>query len=120
MNFLLVFIGGGIGSCLRYSLSLWIPIKLHGFPWATLTANLLSCLIIGVLIGQLTKGEISQQQKLLLITGFCGGFSTFSAFGLEVFLLIKNGSMVLTIGYVLVSVVIGSLLVVLGSALVSN
>ncbi len=120
MNFLLVFIGGGLGSCIRYAFSLWIKPQSNSFPWATLTANLISCFIIGVLIGLFTKNSLTEHQKLLLITGFCGGFSTFSAFGAEVFHLVKTGMVLMALSYILISIVVGSLLVLGGSMLVNT
>ena len=115
MNFLLVFIGGGLGSCLRYAISIFVKSKPDSFPWATFSANLISCFLIGLLIGQLSKGELSENQKLLLMTGFCGGFSTFSTFGAEVLQLAKGGSLSIAICYVVASVILGSLLVFIGS-----
>lgn len=117
MNFLMVFIGGGLGSCLRYLISLWIPFKPPSFPWATLSANLASCFIIGCLIALLSKGQLSSHSKLLLITGFCGGFSTFSTFSLEIVQLVKYGAYGTSITYGLLSVVLGSVLVFLGSSM---
>ena len=114
INFLYVFIGGGVGSCLRYSFSLFIPYKSGTFPFATLGANLISCLIIGLLIGSFSKSVITEYQKLLMITGFCGGFSTFSTFGAEIYDLIKIGNYSTTVFYILISIVFGIALVLLG------
>lgn len=114
MNFLLVFIGGGLGSCLRYGISKWIPIRPDQFPTATILANLFSCILIGLLIGYASKSAITSTQKLLLVTGFCGGFSTFSTFSAEIFTLIKLGQFSTVIIYLLLSVVVGVALVFLG------
>jgi len=116
-NLLCVFIGGGIGSCLRYSFSLFIPVKEGSFPIPTLMANLLSCLIIGLLIGCFSRILISDNQKLLLVTGFCGGFSTFSTFGAEIQELLRLGNYTIVISYVLISVLLGVALVFLGLTL---
>lgn len=118
MNYVLVFIGGGLGSCLRYTLSLLIKTKPNSFPWSTLSANLISCFLIGMLIALISKGNLTQTQKLLFITGFCGGFSTFSTFGAEVIQLIKAGMIGLALSYILISVVLGSLLVIGGTLIV--
>jgi CrcB protein len=120
MNFLLVFIGGGVGSCLRYSFSLFIKTKPNTFPWATLSANLVSCFIIGLLIGFISKSELSDNQRLLLITGFCGGFSTFSTFGAEVLDLVKVGMLGTALSYVFISIVVGCLLVLAGTLTVGT
>lgn len=111
MNALMVFIGGGIGSCLRYGISLWIPTKTNGFPISTFLANLLSCFLIGLLIGFLTRSQINEIQRMLLITGFCGGFSTFSTFSAEIYQLLKVGYYGVTIAYIALSIIFGVALV---------
>ena len=92
MNFLYVFIGGGLGSICRYGIALLLKKHQFNFPFATLIANIIACIILGYLIGLAAKGSISMNQKLLLMTGFCGGFSTFSTFSAETFLLFENGN----------------------------
>src|SRR5688572_29336059 len=78
-NILIVGIGGGIGSILRYLCQrTWN----QEFPYGTLLVNIAGCLLIGLLWGVFGK-EIDEQKKLLLITGLCGGFTTFSAFSQE-------------------------------------
>lgn len=91
-DFLLVFAGGGLGSVARFLIGKiyknWQP----QFPAATLTANFLSCLVFGaVIMLGVNKLNLSYSLKLLLITGFCGGFSTYSAFTFETVELFKNG-----------------------------
>jgi len=117
LNFFLVFLGGGFGSCLRYSFSIFIPNKAGVFPYATFCANLISCLLIGLLIGAFSKSLISEQQRLLLVTGFCGGFSTFSAFGVEIYDLYRLGNYGIVVTYILLSILLGVLLVGLGLAI---
>lgn len=81
---LLVFIGGGVGSILRFLLGRFYQNWQLVFPYATLTANFLSCLVFGaVVMFAVEKVNISYPIKLLLLTGFCGGFSTYSAFAYE-------------------------------------
>ena len=79
-----VFIGGGLGSVLRYIISRYLNQTGSGFPLGTFTANILGSLLIGIIIGLAAKNNtLSQNQTLLLATGFCGGFTTFSTFAYE-------------------------------------
>ncbi len=111
--FLMVFIGGGLGSVCRYGISLILP-KSDGIPWATFTANAISCIVLGFLIGyQLNKG-ISTKYSLLLLTGFCGGFSTFSTFSAETYHLMQNGQTLLALAYVALSVLFCLVCIYLG------
>ncbi len=91
MNWLAVFIGGGIGSVLRYGLSLaFRHLELTSFPIATLAANVLSCLLLGWLVFRFSWTE-QPTLAALLIVGVCGGFSTFSTFSLETLQLMRSG-----------------------------
>lgn len=91
-DYLLVFAGGGLGSVARFLIGKLYKNWLPQFPLATLTANFLSCLVFGavVMLG-VNKMNIPYSLKLLLITGFCGGFSTYSAFTFETVELFKHG-----------------------------
>jgi CrcB protein len=81
---LLVFIGGGVGSSLRYMVGKFLKTSASGFPWSTFSVNVLGSLLIGILMGATLKNSsFSENQTLLLITGLCGGFTTFSAFAYE-------------------------------------
>jgi fluoride exporter len=91
MAILCVALGGACGSVCRYLCSLWIP-RVQGFPLATVFVNVLGCLLIGVLSGYLARLQLSSNAlRLLLVTGFCGGFTTFSTFTSENISLIQNG-----------------------------
>ena len=79
-NFLLVFIGGGLGSILRYSVGLTL---IRDWPFSTFTVNIIGSLLIGLFIGLFQKNIINESLSLLLVVGFCGGFTTFSSFALE-------------------------------------
>jgi CrcB protein len=101
---LLVFAGGGLGSIARYGIS-----KMYGnlqsiFPFATLTANFLSCVVFGfIIILGADKFSINPLVKLLIITGFCGGFSTYSSFTFETVQLFKNDSSLLAFSNILLN-----------------
>jgi CrcB protein len=94
MNYVWVFIGGGLGSVARYELTQKILKYTTGnFPWATILVNFSSCFILGLLFSLfIVKGTTGQTFRLLLGIGFCGGFSTFSAFTFETFELLKTGN----------------------------
>ncbi len=91
MPFLLVFLGGGLGSMSRYALVLMLQPWQPRFPWATLLANGLACFALGLFLGWQATGLLSDQRRLLLATGFCGGFSTFSTFTAESWQLFQQG-----------------------------
>jgi len=94
---LLVAIGGGIGAVLRYNLGRlmthWLgAATVSAFPWATLAANVIGSMAMGVLAGFLARhGQGGEQARLLLGVGMLGGFTTFSSFSLEMMLLIERG-----------------------------
>lgn len=117
---MLVGLGGGVGSVLRYLVSIWLgKVGRAGFPWTTFAVNMLGCMLIGILIGLLAKSQqTGQQLRLLLVTGFCGGYTTFSTFASENLALLQSGQVIMTIVYVLSSTVLGILLVAAGCLLV--
>lgn len=90
MNWVYVFLGGGLGSLVRYGFSLLFQMTSSPFPWATLTANALAALVIGILC---TEGmrPVSSTFWLFAGVGFCGGLSTFSTFSLETVQLFRQG-----------------------------
>ncbi len=115
-NLILVAIGGASGSVLRYLVH-WIVSKksYSTFPYQTFLVNIIGCLLIGLLVGYLYKYNTENESlKLLLITGFCGGFTTFSAFGLENVNMIQNQNYQLALIYTSLSLILGILAVSLG------
>ena len=106
---LLVGLGGGIGSIARYLISVYTyKSESVTFPFATFLVNMLGCLLIGLLIGlSLRFPFFDKDMKLLLVTGFCGGYTTFSTFALENLQLIQNGHYYMMAAYVLSSVIVG-------------
>ena len=112
---LLVFIGGGVGSVLRYLINNVVNNTSGNFPLSTFLINVLGSLIIGIVLGLALKNDsLSSNQTLLLATGFCGGFTTFSAFAYENQVLLKSGDFTSFVLYTLSSVIIAILAVFLG------
>ena len=112
---LLVFIGGGIGSAARFSIGKLLKNTISTLPIGTFFVNILGCLLIGVLMGWGLKNQnINENQTLLLITGFCGGFTTFSAFAAENQFFLKNGEFTQFLTYTLASLILGILAVIFG------
>lgn len=110
MTYVWVFLGGGLGSMLRYGFTLLSP-KWFSEKWApiaaTMGANLVACVLLALVFKWHSAGLISKSVYLLLATGVCGGFSTFSTFSLETFTLWSRGDYLWAILNVLLSVVIG-------------
>ncbi|MCH2022277.1 MAG: fluoride efflux transporter CrcB [Saprospiraceae bacterium] len=117
INILAVFIGGGLGSLCRYAFGLYIPSA--SFPLATLLANTCACFILGCMTGFFLKNNLGNHLKLLIGTGFCGGFSTFSTFSKETLELGQNTFSFITMSYIFLSIALG-MLAVLGGMAVSN
>jgi CrcB protein len=116
---LFVGIGGGLGSILRYVISVFvgkhIPII---FPLGTLIVNISGCFLIGVFYSLIARhAEFNTEWRLFLITGICGGYTTFSTFSYDGLILLKQGSNLSFLFYVLGSVVIGLLATVAGVVL---
>ena len=101
-NLLLVGFGGAVGSVLRYSMQRFI--NTASIPYGTLLVNLAGCFLIGLLWGLLSKNSISQSGSLLLMSGFCGGFTTFSAFTYEGVQMMQDNRWILLAVYVSASV----------------
>ncbi len=117
----LVFIGGGIGSVLRYLLSKTLNSPLNGIPYGTFAANIIGSLLIGIILGIAAKGNVfNQNQTLLLATGFCGGFTTFSTFAYENHNFLKSGDFSSFALYSISSFIIGFLAVFLGMYLANK
>ncbi len=108
-NILLVGLGGGLGSLARYLCQRWFAeVYSHSFPWGTFAVNITGCFLIGVFWGMSFRSfDSNEYWKLFLMTGLCGGFTTFSAFTLEGIGLLKENKTGLFFSYVAASVLIG-------------
>ena len=112
---LLVFVGGGFGSVARYFIGKWLNNLENAIPYGTMLANVFGSLLIGLILGYLAKtSNVSDGQSLLLATGFCGGFTTFSTFAYENQLFLKNGDYFNFLSYTLGSLILGIVAVFLG------
>ncbi|NQZ45632.1 MAG: fluoride efflux transporter CrcB [Flavobacteriaceae bacterium] len=112
---LLVFLGGGAGSVLRFYLTKAFNPLIQNFFLGTFVSNILGSLLIGVILGLSVKQQVlSNDQSLLLATGFCGGFTTFSAFAFEKHSLLQTGQFVQLALYLMASIIVGIACVALG------
>jgi len=114
-EFLLVFLGGGIGSGLRYLFNKLLNPYISYFFLGTFGVNVIGCLIIGFILGLSAKSTALSNNAVLFITiGFCGGFTTFSSFALENYGMLREGQITTFLLYTLSSIVVGILAVALG------
>ncbi len=109
----LVFIGGGIGSLCRYLLSKWLQETfISAFPYGTFVVNLTGCFLIGFLVfyfAEARLGPESMARRIFLVTGLCGGYTTFSSFSIENVQLIQNQQVLTFLAYTFASLVLGFL-----------
>ncbi len=117
---LLAGLGGFIGTCLRYLTGklchLW---DLSGFPLGTFVVNVIGCFVIGAILGLAERNNfITPALNVLLVTGFCGGFTTFSSFSDDIFLLLQQRHWTIFVVYTLFSLVLGVLMVWMGRSVV--
>lgn len=117
-DLLYIFIGGGAGSCLRFLVSLfWMHLRLHPsytniiFPWPTFIVNILGCFLIGLFYTKSEQWGMSYEMRLLLTTGLCGGFTTFSTFSWESMNLLRQGDYLVFATYVGLSLLVGMIAV---------
>jgi CrcB protein len=118
-SILIVGLGGGAGSILRYLCQKWVyQFYPHPFPWGTFLVNIAGCFLIGVFYSLSEKSILfTPEWRLLLTTGFCGGFTTFSAFAFENLNLLKTGDTTYFFLYIIASIVLGIAAVLAGTAI---
>lgn len=110
-----IFLGGGLGSVLRFLVSKVLNTASFQLPLGTLAVNVIGSLLIGIILGISLKDSIfSNAQVLFLTVGLCGGFTTFSAFALENLTFLKNGDYLSFVLYTLASIILGILAVFFG------
>ena len=118
---LLVCIGSFFGGGARYLVGkVVMSLVAVSFPWGTMAVNVVGCFLIGLLSGLSIGGHVSPTTKLVLVTGFCGGFTTFSTFMNENLLLGRDGAMLSAALYTLLSLALGLIAVIIGYQLASK
>jgi fluoride exporter len=118
MIWLYIALFGALGSVSRHAVSLWAKSALGlAFPWGTLLVNVLGSLVLGFVVTLALNGRVSEPAQLAIGVGFCGAFTTFSAFELEVMNALLEGRSTLAVGYVVLSLVLGFAAVWLGRAM---
>lgn len=117
---LFIFIGGGAGSVLRYVLSKGLNDLSFQIPLGTLMVNVIGSFVLGFILGYILKSNSTGPMVLLLTVGFCGGFTTFSAFAVENLTYLKNGEFLLFTFYTLLSLILTVMAVFAGFLLVKS
>lgn len=117
-----IFLGGGTGSVLRYAVQMLLHERIvpYSFPWATFAVNIAGSFLIGMFYALSARFNLPTDIRLLLTTGLCGGFTTFSTFSNDGLILLKQGLYGLFLTYVLLSVALGVAAALLGGAVTAR
>lgn len=107
-NLLLIFLGGGLGSISRFGIAAFVQANFKSvFPIATLSSNIISCLILAISVAMFSEKLITNPGlRMFILIGFCGGFSTFSTFSYETVELMRSGNIMIAIANILISVTV--------------
>lgn len=121
-DFLAIFMGGGLGSVLRYGVQLLLHERIvpYNFPWATFSVNILGCFLIGLFYALSARLSLSTEVRLFLTAGLCGGFTTFSTFANDNLELMRQGEALMCILYAALSILLGVGACFLGSQLLRS
>jgi fluoride exporter len=115
---------GALGTLARYGVAVatqtWLPRSAQGFPWATLTVNVIGSFVLALVVFLALGGRVSQDVRLAVGTGFCGAFTTFSTFALETDALLTRGAFLEVTLYVMGNLLLGFMAVLLGKALAAQ
>jgi len=116
---LAIGIGSFIGGIFRYLLSQFIQARfLSAFPYGTLFVNIIGCFLIGLVFGLADRGNLTQEWRLIIATGFIGGFTTFSAFSNETVSMLRDGQLGYALVYIIASVVLGLMATFIGISII--
>lgn len=115
--FIAIFLGGGLGSTLRYGVQMLLHERIvpYHFPWSTLTVNVAGSFLIGLFYALSARFNLSDETRLFLTAGLCGGFTTFSTFSNDSLALLRQGEVTLFVIYIAASLVLGLAAVFAGS-----
>ena len=116
-DLLLVAIGGALGACLRYLVIIWVPAE--GFPWATLSVNLIGSFALGIIIALSSNQILDEKSTLLIATGILGAFTTMSTYSIDTITLWQNDRFT-AILYVIVTAIIGPILALIGMEITNS
>lgn len=117
-----IFLGGGTGSVLRYAAQMMLHERIvpYSFPWATFAVNIIGSFLIGMFYALSARFNLPADIRLLLTTGLCGGFTTFSTFSNDGLILLKQGLYGIFLTYIALSVVLGVAATLLGNTVFTD